>query len=296
MFDKKLKIWHNNEIKELKDASTSLLTHSLHYGSSVFEGIRAYETKKGTGIFKLKEHIDRLFYSASVLKMKIPYTKEELCNACIKVVKENNFKSCYLRPIIFFGGEFLGVNPKKCSVNVAIIAWKWGKYIDCEPRVKISKIRRISEQSLVADAKVSGHYINSILAINDIEEQGFDEALLLDHDGMIAEGPAENIFFIKNKELHTPKLGKILAGITRGSIITIAKEFGYEVIERDIKPEELNDFDSAFFTGTAAEFTHIKSIDEISFDTSLGKDLKEKFLKIIEGKYEEYNSWLTYCN
>lgn len=286
-------IWYNGQLLQEKDCRISILTHSLHYGSSVFEGIRAYEDINGNSkIFRLEEHIDRLFYSAKCLFMEIDFTKEEVMNACKKVLEENKLKSAYLRPIIFYGNESMGLNPSNNKAHIAIIAWEWGKYLKDGVKVKISSIKRISEHSLTVDAKVGGHYVNSIYATTEAKNLGYDEGLLLDHDGNIAEGPGENIFFVKDKMLFTPKLGKILKGITRDAIIEIAKDLDYTIIERNITPFEINSFDGAFFVGTAAEVTAIKEISGIMYDLNCGKDIKDKFFEVVAGKDEKYKNWL----
>ncbi len=299
MFDQNSIVFFDGEYKLLKDVNVSLTTHALHYGSGVFEGIRAYNTKKGTGIFRLKEHIDRLFYSAKAMKLQLNYSKEELEKACLDVVAKNNLKEAYIRPLVFAGDKTLGIEISKNPTRVFITAWKWGKYLSESVVVEISKFRRISEKSTITDAKISGHYVNSILAHSKATENGYDEALLLDHTGAIAEGPGANIFFIKDKNLYTPKLGKILNGITRQTIIEQANVLGYIVREQDIFPEDLKKFDGAFFTGTAAEVTPISKIilenkEEIIFDIKVGQDIKEKFLAIIKGEDDMSDEYFSY--
>ncbi|MCA9459353.1 MAG: branched-chain amino acid transaminase [Nanoarchaeota archaeon] len=294
MLKENTQVWLNGNLIDYKDAKIGILTHSLHYGSSVFEGIRAYKTDNGPAIFRLKEHIERLFYSAECLFMKIPFSKEELIEATKKVINTNNLKSAYVRPIVYYGDESMGLNPSSNKVHVAIIAWEWGKYLHDTVRVKFSSIKRISEQTTKVDAKIGGHYINSILATLEAKKLGFDEALLLDHEGNIAEGPGENIFFIKDKTLYTPQLGKILKGITRDSIIQIAKDLDYEVIERRISPYEISAFDSAFFLGTAAEVTPISEISGTKFNVKKVNEIKNKFFEIVAGKDKAYDFWLSY--
>lgn len=288
------KIWFNGKIIDYKDAKISILTHSLHYGSSVFEGIRAYETQNGPAIFRLDEHVDRLIYSAKELFMDIPYSKEEIINAIKEVITINNLNSAYIRPIVFYGDESMGLNPINNEVHIAIIAWEWGKYLADDVKVKFSSIKRISELTTTVDAKIGGHYVNSIFATLEAKRLGYDEALLLDHNNYIAEGPGENIFFVKNNILTTPILGKILKGITRDSIIKIAKSLGYEVIERNILPQEINSFDGAFFTGTAAEITPISEISGTSFDVETAKDIRDKFFETIHAGNDEFQEWLTF--
>jgi branched-chain amino acid aminotransferase len=260
----------------------------------VFEGIRAYETQKGPAIFRLEEHVDRLIYSAKKLFMDIPFSKDEIINAIKDVIKINNLKSAYIRPIVFYGDDSMGLNPLNNDIHIAIIAWEWGKYLADEVRVKFSSIKRISELTTAVDAKISGHYINSIFATLEAKRLGYDEALLLDHNGYIAEGPGENIFFVKNNIITTPLLGKILKGITRDSVLKIAENLGYEIVERNILPEEINSFNGAFFTGTAAEITPISEISGTQFDLESAKDIREKFFETIHAGNEEFQYWLTF--
>ncbi len=292
MLDENTIIWINGEFKRLGDSKVGILTHGLHYGSSVFEGIRAYKTVEGTKIFRHKEHIERLFYSARALHMEMEYTVEEIMQICHDVIKKNGLESCYIRPIVYYGDESMGLNPSKNEVHVAVIAWSWGQYLADNVRVKISSIRRISDQTTVVDAKIGGHYTNSIMATLEAKKLGYDEALLLDHDGNIAEGSAANIFFVKGKILYTPQAGKILSGITRRSILEIAKDISYEVVERKITPFELDAFDGAFFCGTAVEVCPIAEISGVKYDTSLGLDIRDKFTEVVSGKDKKYLGWL----
>ncbi len=301
MFNKEDIVYLDGEYKKIKDANVSIMTHSLHYGSAVFEGIRAYKTKLGTGILKLEQHIDRLFYSADVMGMKIPFTKEEIKKACFDVLEKNNLESAYIRPLVFFDDSSLGLKTAGLKVRVLVAAWTWGKYLPQSVKVKISSYRRISEKSTVPDAKISGHYVNSILAGAEVVKEGYDEALLLDHNDAIAEGPGENIFFIKNGKIYTPKIGKILGGITRASIIDLSKSLDYEVIEKEIFPNELGDFEGAFFTGTAAEVTPIAEITDLNnkkylfnANNDVVNDIKENFFKIIDGDSEFTKKWFEF--
>ena len=298
MFKENSIIYLDGEYKKLSDSSVSPLTHSLHYGSGAFEGIRAYKLKKGTSILKLEEHIDRLFYSATRIGMEIKETKEEIIQIIINIMKKNNLESAYIRPLTFYDHSSLGVATKNNKVILMIAAWEWGKYLSESVRVVVSQFRRISEKSTFCDAKISGHYVNSILAKNKALKDGYDEALLLDHEDNIAEGTGENIFFIKGKELHTPKLGKILAGITRKLVIEISTKLGYEIIERDIKLSELKDFDGAFFTGTAAEVSPISEItntdgNKFIFDLNYGKDIRDKFFYLVSEDNEDIDGNFT---
>lgn len=291
-------IWMDGKLVDWKDAKIHVLTHTLHYGAGVFEGIRVYETEKGPAVFRLKEHVDRLFSSAGTFEMKIPFSKEDIINAIKETAKANELKECYVRPLIYFGYGKMGINPEGAPVNVAIAVWLWPKYLgEGAVKIKISKYIRIHPDSTHIGAKICGHYVNSIFAFQEANKAGYDEALLLDFEGNIAEGPGENLFIAKDGKIFTPKLGAILAGITRDSIIQIAKDEGYEVIEKDLKPEDAYNADEAFFTGTAAEVTPIASLD----DKPIGKEapgpvtnkLKKIFLDIVHGRNSKYEKWLS---
>lgn len=297
--DETEKIWMDGKFVDWKDAKIHVLTHSLHYGSGVFEGIRFYKTEKGPAIFRLKEHVERLLYSAQALKMKIPFSKEEIMQAIKETVKINKIDEGYIRPISFFGYGKMGLNPEGASLSFAIAVWPWGAYLGEEAvKIKTSKFIRIHPKSLVADAKICGHYVNSILANLEAKEAGFDEALLLDYKNNIAEGPGENLFIAKNDVIKTPKLGTILPGITRDSIIKIARDLGYEVKEENLKLEDLYMANEAWYTGTAAEVTAIKQVDGKTIGNGkigpITKILKEKYSNIVKGKDKKYLDWLTF--
>jgi len=264
----------------------------------VFEGIRFYETDKGPAVFRLKDHTDRLFKSAEAFEMDIPFTKEEVNKAILETIKVNKLKEGYIRPLIIFGYGKMGVNPEGAPVNCSIAVWPWGKYLGSDVKVKIPKIIRIHPQTTDPNAKICGNYANSILASLEIKKQGYDEALLLDYRGLCAEGPGENVFCTKNEKIYTPKLGTILPGITRKSIIQIAKDEGYEVIEKDITVDEIKNAQEAFFSGTAAEVTSIRQIDDtVIGDGKIGPittKLRDIFMDIVHGKNEKYKDWLTY--
>jgi len=291
-------IWFNGKFVKWEKAKIHILTHALHYGSAVFEGIRCYQTPKGPAIFRLKEHIERLFNSAKCLEMKIPFSKEELQRVTIKLIKLNKVKECYIRPIVFYGYGKMGLNPKGAKVNCAIILWPWGKYLKEKVKVKISKFIRLHPKSVISSAKVCGYYVNSIFATLEAQKSKFDEALLLDYKGFVAEGPGENIFIVKNKKLFTSKLESILPGITRDSIIKIARNEKIPVIEKDISVKELKNCDEAFFTGTAAEITPIVQIDDKIINQGkvgeMTKFLQEKFYKIVRAQDKNYKNWLTF--
>lgn len=291
-------IWQNGEFIEWEKAIVHVLCHAFHYGSGVFEGIRFYETKKGPAIFRLNEHTKRLFYSANVLKMNIPFSQEEINQATVEIVRKNKVSSGYIRPIIFFGAGKMGLNPVGAPVETAIACWPWGKYLGSGAiKVKTSPYIRIHPKSTICDAKISGHYINSILSSYDAQEAGCDESLLLDFEGNIAEGPGENFFMVKNNKLITPPLGKILKGITRDSVIILAKDMDIEVLEKNISLEEAYKADELFFTGTAAEVGAIGELDGNLINNGnegkITKKLREKFFEIVEGNDSNYQSWLT---
>jgi len=289
-------IWMDGKLIPFKDAKIHVLTHALHYGSAVFEGIRVYKTNKGPAVFRLKEHIKRLIDSANSLFMKVPYSNEEIENAIIQTIKENKIVEGYIRPIIFYGFGKMGLDPRGAQINIVIAVWPWGKYLGDSVKVKTSPYMRIHPKSLKADKKVCGHYVNSTLASLEAKEQGYDEALLLDYKGNVAEGPGENIFLIKDNKLKTPKLDhQILPGITRDAVMQIAKDLGYSVEETDINPDELVEADELFFTGTAAEITFISKLDKKEFEKGkISKQIKNKFLDIVHGRDEKYKEWLRY--
>lgn len=289
------KIWFNGKFVDWDKAKIHILTHALHYGSGVFEGIRAYETDKGPAVFRLEDHLKRLFNSAKFLKLKIPYFLNELKNATLKLIKVNKVKNCYIRPICFYGYGKMGLDPGGAEINIAIALWEWPKYLKESIKVKISKFIRLHPQSVVSSAKVCGYYINSIFATFDAKNSGYDEVLLLDYKGFVAEGPAENIFMVKNKILYTPKLGSILPGITRDTVFRIAKDIGYKVVEKNIRPEELFNADEAFFTGTAVEITPIIQINQYKKKVGeVTQKIKDLYKDIVTGKVKKYYKWLSF--
>lgn len=257
-------IWQNGNLVPWEKATTHVLSHGLHYGSGAFEGIRCYKTAKGTAIFKLKEHVNRLFYSAEVLGMKMPFSKAEIIEAIIHTVRENKIEAGYIRPLVYYGHGPLRVVPdKSLPIEVIIACWPWGKYLSAPcVDIQISRYIRIHPRSTVADAKICGHYVNSMLAGMALQNTHYHEALLLDAEGYVAEGSAENIFVVKNKVVYTTPTGTILEGITRNTVIEIIKMLGYELKEERFKPEFITQADEAFFTGTAVEVTGIRSLDD----------------------------------
>jgi len=293
------KIWLDGKFIDWQEAKIHILTHTLHYGGGVFEGIRAYQTKKGTAVFRLKEHIERFFYSASCLEMKLPFSKKEIEKAILETIYINELKECYIRPLAFFGYGKMGLHPADIPINIAITVWPWGAYLGEKETVsvKISQYLRLHPQSIISQAKICGYYVNSILSSLEVKKLGFDEALLLDFEGYIAEGPGENIFMIKNNELYTPSLGTILPGITRDSIIKIAKDLNILVKEKKITPQEIKLADEVFFTGTAVEVCPIGKIDEILINQEkigeITKKIKNIYNRVVRGQEKKYQKWLT---
>jgi branched-chain amino acid aminotransferase len=302
MADRDGYIWYDGKLVPWREATTHVLTHSLHYGLSVFEGVRAYKTATGPAIFRLAEHTDRLFNSGRIYLMQIPYSKEELMAAQCEVVRANKLDSCYLRPIAFYGSEKMGVSPKGARVHVAIAAWPWGAYLGADAlekgiRVKTSSFARHHINVTMARAKFAGTYANSILANQEATMDGYDEALLLDVDGFVAEGSGENIFIVKNGKLYEPELTSALVGITRDSVITMARDFGLEVEARRLTRDDVYIADEAFFTGTAAEVTPIRELDNRMIGSGqcgpITKKLQAAFFDVVNGKNAKYQSWLT---
>lgn len=291
-------IWYDGRFVPSRKAVVPFLTHSLHYGSGVFEGIRFYETPQGPAVFRLSDHMKRLFLSARVMGYTVRFSEKEMERAIIALVKKNGFRSGYIRPMIWYG-EKMGLEPHGAPVHAACACWPWGKYLAKETvNVCISRFVRVHPRSSVMSAKVSGTYANSVLASLDAHQRGYDEALLLDREGTIAEGPGENIFFVKRNTLVTPPLGAILPGITRDSIKTIARDLGFSVKERRVKPRDLRSFDEAFFCGTAAEVNAIARIEKVIFaggkEGSVTKKLREAYTDVVTGKNRKYLRWLSY--
>ncbi len=296
------KIWMDGALVNWKDAKIHVLTHALHYGSGVFEGIRCYNTVNGPAVFRLKDHMKRLEKSAEFYFIKMPYTVNEMCEATKLLIRANKLEACYIRPIVYRGYGEMGLNPLNSVVNVAIAVWSWGTYLG-EDGLKngikccISSHERISPKALPNKAKACGQYINSILAKVDALKKGCDEAIMLDHRGFVAEGPGENIFIVKKGVLYTPpENASILIGITRDSIMTLAKDSGIKVKEKDITKRRLLDADEVFFTGTAAEVTPVREIDghRIGKPGPITKKLQEKFFGIIRGENKKYVKWLDF--
>jgi len=295
-------IWYDGKMVPWREATTHVLTHSLHYGLAVFEGVRAYNTEIGTAIFRLKEHTDRLFNSAHIYMMKMPYSREELMEAQLEVVRANKLESCYIRPIAFFGSEKMGISTRGASVHVSIAAWPWGAYLGEDGlkrgiRVKTSSYSRHHVNVSMCRAKYSGTYANSILANMEATENGYDEALLLDVDGFVAEGAGENLFVIKDNKIYEPEIASALVGITRASVIEIAAELGYQVVSKRLTRDDIYTADEAFFTGTAAEVTPIRELDGRLIGAGSRGPITEKiqarFFDAVNGRAPEYHRWLT---
>ena len=295
-------IWMDGKLVPWRDATTHVLTHSLHYGLSVFEGVRAYKTGQGTAIFRLKEHTQRLINSAHIYMMKIPYSCEELMEAQKEVVRANKLESCYLRPIAFYGSEKMGVSPRGAQVHVAIAAWPWGAYLGEEGlekgiRVKTASFARHHVNVTMPRAKLASTYANSILANLEATQDGYDEALLLDTMGFVAEGAGENVFVIKNGTIYEPQLTSGLIGITRETVIRMAADLGYEVVSKPITRDDIYIADEAFFTGTAAEVTPIRELDNRTIGEGkrgpITTQLQARFFDLVNGRLPEYADWLA---
>lgn len=297
-------IWMSGEFVPWKEAKVHVLIHALHYGSAVFEGIRAYKTKRGTAVFRLKEHLKRLLDSAKIYRMESPYTLEELSDVTVELIKKNGLEECYIRPLIYRGYYSLGVNPFECPVEVSIAAWKWGRYLGPEALengvdVMVSSWNRMAPNTFPAMAKATANYANSQLIKMEAVTYGFAEGIALNHMGAVSEGSGENLFLIKDGIIYTPSLdAAILPGITRATIIEIARKMGYEVRETHIPREMLYIADELFFTGTAAEVTPIRSVDKIVIGKGkigpITKKIQDEFFRIIKEADPEYKDWFTF--
>ena len=303
MADRDGKIWMDGKMVEWRDAKIHVLTHTLHYGCGAFEGVRAYKTDKGTAIFRLREHTERLFNSAKILRMPMPFKLDELMQAQIDVIKANNLESGYLRPLIWLGSEKMGVSPKGAKVHAMVAAWPWGAYLGEDGmnrgiRVKTSSFTRHHVNITMTQAKSVSNYTNSILANLEATEDGYDEALLLDTAGFVSEGSGENVFVIKEGVAYTPDLSAgALNGITRNTVFHIARDMGLEIVQKRITRDEVYIADEAFFTGTAAEVTPIRELDRIEIGAGSRGPITEKiqsaFFDIVNGRNPKYAHWLT---
>jgi branched-chain amino acid aminotransferase len=302
MADRDGLIWFDGKMVDWRDAKLHVLTHSLHYGMAVFEGVRAYKTPKGTMIFRLQEHTRRLFNSAKIFQMKIPHTMDAIMQAQKDTVRLNKLDSCYIRPIAWIGSEKMGVSAKGNTIHTSVAAWPWGAYLGEDGlakgiRVKTSSFTRHHVNVSLVRAKASGYYINSILANQEVTVHGYDEALLLDTEGYVSEGSGENVFIVRDGRLYTPDLASCLDGITRDAVITMANDLGIDVVEKRITRDEMYCADEAFFTGTAAEVTPIRELDDRTIGAGHRGPVTEKlqslFFDIVGGKSEKYARWLT---
>jgi branched-chain amino acid aminotransferase len=295
-------IWMNGELVPYEDAKVHVLTHALHYGTGVFEGVRAYDTPRGTAIFRHADHIDRLFRSAALYHMEIPFSKDEIRTATHETILRNGLKSCYIRPLVFRGAGPMGLYPLDCPVDVIIAVWEWGAYLGEEGkktgvRAKVSSWRRIPSDSLIPSAKASGQYLNSVLAKIEADKAGYEEAILLDGRGFVCEGTGENLFLVKDGKIATPGFANdILGGINRLSAIQIAHDLGYELVERDVARGELYHADEIFMTGTAAELTPIREVDDLPVGDGTRGPVTERIQAVFEdalhGRSERYADWL----
>ena len=302
MADRDGVIWYDGELVQWREATTHVLTHTLHYGMGVFEGVRAYETPQGTSIFRLQAHTDRLFDSAHIMNMKIPFTKEEINEAQRTVVRENELASAYLRPMVFYGSEGMGIRADNLKVHVIVAAWHWGAYMGEEAlqtgiKVRTSSFTRHHVNIAMTRAKANGNYINSMLALQEAISGGADEAMLLDPEGYVAEGSGENIFIVKNGVIYTPEVTACLNGITRNTVLTLARELGLELVEKRITRDEVYIADEAFFTGTAAEVTPIRELDGrqigIGRRGPVTEKLQKAYFDLVTGKTEAHPEWRT---
>ena len=307
MSDRDGKIWMDGQMVEWRDAKIHVLTHTLHYGCGAFEGVRAYKTQQGTAIFRLQEHTERLINSAKILRMKLPFTQEQLEQAQVEVVRANQLESGYIRPLTWIGDKKLGVSPKGNTIHVMVAAWTWGAYLGEEGlkrgiRVKTSSYTRHHVNITMTQAKAVSNYTNSILANMEATDEGYDEALLLDASGFVTEGAGENIFVIKNGVIYTPDLSAgALNGITRNTVFHIVKDLGLEIVQKRITRDEVYIADEAFFTGTAAEVTPIRELDRIELGKAgyvgsrgpVTEKIQTAFFDIVNGRNPKYAHWLT---
>ncbi|HEY7206910.1 MAG TPA: branched-chain amino acid transaminase [Gaiellaceae bacterium] len=297
------KIWMNGELVDWADAKVHVGTHGLHYGSGVFEGIRAYETPKGAAIFRLTDHLVRLERSAKLLYMELPYSPEDLHTACFDLLAANGLDECYLRPIAFSGYGELGVSSQGNPIEVAIMCWPWGAYLGEEAlekgiRLKVSTWQRVGPNVIPHAAKATGIYLNSMLAVLEAQRAGYDEALLLTHDGYVADGSGEHIFVVRDGVVATPDLSaSILPGVTRDTVIQIAQDLGYQVAEKQLIRTDLYLADELFMVGTAAEVTPIRAIDDLELDAPgpITREIQQAYLDTVHGRSERWAQWLEYA-
>ncbi len=305
MSDRDGVIWFDGKMVPWREANIHVLTHTLHYGMGVFEGVRAYKTDNGPAIFRLDDHSRRLLDSAKIMNMDIPYSIEELNTAQKASVTENKLDSAYIRPMSFYGSEGMGLRADNLKTHTIVAAWEWGSYLGADNmekgiRIKTSSFTRHHVNISMCKAKANGHYINSMLALQEAITDGYDEALLLDVEGFVAEGSGENIFVIRDGVIYTPDLTSALNGITRNTIMTIANDLGYKLVEKRITRDEVYIADEAFFSGTAAEVTPIRELDNRPIGTGtrgpITKKLQSLYFDIVQGKVDKYKDWLTLCD
>jgi branched-chain amino acid aminotransferase len=304
--EKEKKIWFDGKFVPWEKAQVHILTHTLHYGLGVFEGIRCYQCSDGrSAIFRLPEHVERLFNSAHAMEITIPFTQKEVEEACCWILKVNGMKEGYIRPLVFIGDGVMGVHPKDNPIRLSIIAWKWGAYLGDDGltkgiRVKVSSYTRHHVNVMMTKTKTCGNYVNSILAKREVTRDGYDEAIMLDTEGYVSEASGENIFLIKKGHIQTPPLTSVLPGITRDSVLTIAQDQGVRVIEERFTRDELYQADEAFFSGTAAEITPIREVDNRRIGKGrrgpVTKKIQDIFFKAVKGEDDRYRSWLTYLS
>jgi len=298
-------IWQDGDFVDWDDATVHVLTHALHYGTGIFEGVRCYDTDEGPAIFRWDEHLDRFYQSAKPYDMEIPFSREELTEATLELLRREELRSCYIRPVAFYGYGSLGVSPKDNPVNTAIAAWPWGTYLGEEAlergvEVMISSWRKYASSQVPTNAKTTGLYVNSLLAGEEARRNGYTEAIVLNKEGQVAEGPGENIFLVRDGEIYTPGLSQsILDGITRNTVIELARERDYTVYDQaTISRGELNTADELFFTGTAAEVTPIRTVDNVTIgDGSRGpvtEELQQAFFDLVERRTDAHEEWFTY--
>ncbi|NHX34869.1 MULTISPECIES: branched-chain amino acid transaminase [Halolamina] len=298
-------IWMNGEYVDWEDATIHVLSHAMHYGTGIFEGVRAYDTEEGTAIFRWEEHLDRFFESAKPYDMEIDFSREELTEATLEVIRRNDLDSAYVRPLAYYGYDSLGVSPGDCPTDVTVAAWPWGAYLGEEAlrngiEVKVSSWRKHASSQIPTNAKTTGLYVNSMLAGEEARRNGFEEAIVLNKEGNVAEGPGENIFLVRDDELYTPGLSEsILDGITRDTVITLAEERGYEVHDNvSISRGELHTADELFFTGSAAEVTPIRQVDNVEIGNGgrgpITEELQTAFFDLVERRTDDHEEWFTY--
>ena len=298
-------IWMDGEFVDWEDAQIHVLTHGLHYGTGIFEGVRCYDTENGPAIFRWDEHLERFYSSGEPYNMELPFSREELTEATVELVRRQGMESCYIRPIAFYGYDSLGVSPRDCPVQVAIAAWPWGAYLGEEAleggvKVMVSSWRKHASSQIPTNAKTTGLYVNSLLAGEEARRHGYVEAVVLNKEGNVAEGPGENICLVRDGERYTPGLSEsILDGITRQTVITLARELGYTVYDQaTISRGELNTADELFFSGTAAEVTPIRQVDNVTIgDGSRGpvtEEIQDAFFDLVERRTDDHEEWFTY--